>query len=173
MSEKSRDRLRSIGWVILIIGTMIGLWQSWRTSVEMRADAVRAQSDADFREAAVEQKESAFREAIESDRVARVMVDENGLITGFSAGAERLANVPLSEAIGHSLEELGLIDGGAAAELESPPTGKTLKVTLPLNRHGKTPVDVEARSTGIGEGQGAIISFDRTKSVVELHAAAE
>lgn len=168
MSEATRHGLRRGIMLLLIVGTLFGGWQAYRKNqFDRQRDALLSE------QAALLAKESAFQAAIDSDKVARVVIEPDGTISGFSAGAAALTNVPASEAVGQTLASLGLIAPGSAAELEAPPSGKTLKMILPLNRRDKKPTEVEARATPIGDGRGAIISFDRTRNVVELPAAPE
>lgn len=168
MSEATRHGLRRGIMLLLIAGTLFGGWQAYRKNQfdRQRESLVNEQ-------AALLAKENAFQAAINSDKIARVVIEPDGRISGFSSGAAAMTNIPASEAVGQTLASLGLVDPGSAAELEAPPDGKTLKMILPLHRRDKKPTEVEARATPIGDGQGAIISFDRTRNVVELPATPE
>lgn len=150
----------------LILGTLFGGWQAYRKN---QFDA--QQQELIARQNAILARENAWRAAVESDKIARLIIEPDGTISAASAGASKLVNIPESELVGQTLASLGLIAPGSAAELEAPPVGKTLRMSLPLNRRDKTPIQVEARATGIGEGQGLIMSLDRAKSIIELPAA--
>ena len=169
MSEATRHGLRRFLTLLLIAGTLFGGWQAYRKNqFDRQRESLVSQ------QASLIAREDAFRVAFQSDKVARVMVNAEGKITGATVGAVKLANIPENEIIGQTLESLALVGPVDSRRLTDPPIGKTFRIPeVPLNRRDKTPVDVEARSTSIGEGHGAIISFDRTRSVVELPAAAE